>query len=92
MYWLIIVCSRWWLEQNHQRNEEHYFVKLLQKRAMGRAGFIALLGIVARFNTTPGLCYFPPNQWFFDRQNEFNSELITWEEFRDCIQWQHMMS
>jgi hypothetical protein len=92
MYWVIRFFSREWLLANLRRDEKHYLVGLLQKRAIQRAGLLVLLGLILEFNTRGRLRDVSLNQWLTERRHEFESGLITWSEFKDCVKFRHMMN
>jgi hypothetical protein len=92
MYWVIRFLSREWLLANLRRDEKHYLVGLLQKKAMQRAGLLTLLGLIVEFNAKGRLRNDFPNQWITGRRHEFESGLISWSEFSDCAQFRHMMN
>jgi hypothetical protein len=92
MYRVIRFLLREWLLANLRRDEKHYLVWLLQKRAIQRAGFLVMLGLIVEFNTKGRLENVFPNQWITERRHEFESGLISWSKFKDCAQFRHMMN
>lgn len=92
MYYLINLYCYWWLRQYPRRSEKHFLVKKLTMECHKRSGFLMLLGLIVRLNTTGTVLSIGMNFWIAEKRDLYETGLLSWGEFKDCLKWQHMMN